>query len=427
MSSSFQRSHFCARETQARSRHDQSGGNVRRPSRLRNFRALSWRRAVGEFAMLLMVALVSAAPLHAQKTAPEPKRMRAGMESAITEMGHDARMKKMSQQEQRDLVEFVAGNMLFVGFHEMGHALVSELHLPVLGREEDAADSFATLAMLEEGTEFSVNILVQAARGWFLLDRRDRKLGEMLSFYDEHGLDQQRAYAIICLMVGSNGEDFRALADWVQMPQARQKSCRNDYGRAKYAWETALKTYLHPVDDAKSKIDVVYEPGSGNLDTYYRSFRAIKFLETLSEHTSDRYVLPRPIAIVIRGCGDSNAWWDADTLKVTLCYEMADDFVDLFKSYREKTGLQKKMQMNVLVGQNVKRIRLQHKMSTASLAAETGLPETWVARMEHGLENCTVDQLQKLAVALKVETASLFVQSSNNKVASVDAKAHARK
>jgi hypothetical protein len=333
----------------------------------------------------------------------------------------------MSQQEQRDLVEFVAGNMLFVGFHEMGHALISELHLPVLGREEDAADSFATLAMLEEGTEFSVNILVQAARGWFLLDRRDRKLGEMLSFYDEHGLDQQRAYAIVCLMVGSNDGDFRVLADWVQMPQARQKSCRNDYGRAKYAWETALKAYLHPVDQTKSRIDVVYEPGSGNLDAYYRSFRAIKFLETLSEHTSDRYVLPRPIAIVIRDCGDSNAWWDTDTLKVTLCYEMADDFVDLFKGYREKTGLQKKMQMNVLVGQNVKRIRLQHKMSTASLAAETGLPEAWVARMEHGLENCSVDQLQKLAVALKVETASLFVQSSNNKVASVDAKAHAHK
>jgi hypothetical protein len=377
--------------------------------------------------MLIMVALVSAAPLHAQKAASEPKRTRAGMENAITEMGGDARMKKMSQQEQQDLVEFVAGNMLFVGFHEMGHALVNELHVPVLGREEDAADSFATLAMLEEGTEFSINVLVQAARGWFLLDRRDRKLGEMLSFYDEHGLDQQRAYAVVCLMVGSNDEDFRVLADWVQMPPARQKTCRNDYNAAKYAWETVLKSYLRPVDQAKSKIDVVYEPGSGSLDTYYRSFRAIKFLETLSEHTSDRYVLPRPIAIVIRGCGDSNAWWDTNTLKVTLCYEMADDFVDLFKGYREKTSPQKKMQMNVLVGLNVKRIRLQHKMSTASLAAETGLPETWVTRMEHGLENCTVDQLQKLSVALKVETATLFAPSSSNKVASVDTRARTRK
>ena len=375
--------------------------------------------------MLLIVALVSALPLQAQK-APEPKGMRARMENAITEMGGDTRTKKMSQQEQQDLVEFVAGNMLFVGFHEMGHALVSQLRLPVLGREEDAADSFATLAMLEEGTEFSVNVLVQAARGWFLMDRRDRKLREMLSFYDEHGLDQQRAYAIVCLMVGSNAEDFKVLADWVQMPPARQKTCRNDYSAAKFAWETVLKTYLRPSGQAKSTIDVVYEPGSGNLDTYYRSFRAIRFLETLSDHTSDRFVLPRPIAITARNCGDSNAWWDAGTLKVTLCYEMADDFVDLFKGYREKTGPQKKMQMNALVAQNVKRIRLAHKMSMASLAAETGLPEFWVARMERGLENCTVDQLQKLSVALKVETAMLFAQPSN-KVASADTKARTPK
>jgi hypothetical protein len=210
------------------------------------------------------------------------------------------------------------------------------------------------------------------------------------------------------------------------MPQARQKSCRNDYDTAKYAWETVLKTYLRPVDQAKAKIDVVYERGSGNLDTYYRSFRAIKFLETLSEHTSDRYVLSRPIAVVFRDCGDSNAWWDRSTLKMTLCYEMANDFVDLFKGYREKTGPQKKMPTNVLVGQNVRRIRLQHNMSMASLAGETGLPETWVARMEHGLENSTVDQLQKLAVALNVETATLFAQSSN-KVVSVVTKARSRK
>jgi len=429
MLSSFERAYSGAGEVQARNLPLQLSANFYRPA-IR--RVLNWRRAVGDFAMLLvamllMAVLVSAAPLHAQTAAPESQRMRARMENAITEMGGDARMKKMSEQEQRDLVEFVAGNMLFVGFHEMGHALISELHLPVLGHEEDAADSFATLAMLQEGTEFSINILVQAARGWFLTDRRDRKLGEMLSFYDEHGLDQQRAYAIVCLMVGSNQEDFAELADWVQMPQARQKSCRNDYSNAKYAWDATLKAYLRPVQQAKSIIDVAYEPGSGSLDTYYRSFRAIRFLETLSSHISDRYALPRPIAIGMKSCGDSNAWWDSDTLKTTFCYEMADDFVGLFRGYREKTGSQKKMPMNALIGQNVRRIRLAHNMTMANLSAETGLSHAWVNRVEHGLENCTVDQLQKLAVALNVETASLFAQVSNNRPAPAEAKARARK
>jgi hypothetical protein len=379
------------------------------------------------FVMPLLVLLIGAVPLHAQNAPPEQQRVRARMENAIHEMGGDARMKKMSEQQQQDLVEFVAGNMLFVGFHEMGHALVGQLRLPVLGRGEDAADSFATLAMLQEGTEFSVNVLVQAARGWFLMDRREQKLGNMLSFYDEHGLDKQRAYAIVCLMVGSNDKLFKELADWVQMPEERQQTCHNDYDDAKYSWDVVLKPFLRSADQPKSNIDIVYEPGPGKLDAYARSFRSIGFLETLAEHTSRRYVLPRPIGMVMKGCGDSNAWWNTPTLKETLCYEMAEDFVELYQGYTEKrTVPQRKMQSNELIAQNVRRIRLQHNMSMASLAIDSGLPEAWVSRMERGMENCTVDQLEKLARALKVETATFFVQPSN-KQAAAETKPRSRK
>ena len=379
------------------------------------------------FVMPLLVLLIGAAPLHAQNAPPEQQRVRARMANAIHEMGGDARMKKMSEQQQQDLVEFVAGNMLFVGFHEMGHALVGQLRLPVLGRGEDAADSFATLAMLQEGTEFSVNVLVQAARGWFLMDRREQKLGNTLSFYDEHGLDKQRAYAIVCLMVGSNDKLFKELADWVQMPEERQQTCHNDYDDAKYSWDVVLKPFLRSADQPKSNIDIVYEPGPGKLDAYARSFRSIGFLETLAEHTSRRYVLPRPIGMVMKGCGDSNAWWNTPTLKETLCYEMAEDFVELHQGYTEKrTVPQRKMQSNELIAQNVKRIRLQHNMSMASLAIDSGLPEAWVSRMERGMENCTVDQLEKLAHALKVETATFFVQPSN-KQAAAETKPRSRK
>jgi hypothetical protein len=335
--------------------------------------------------------------------------------------GADARMKNLSEQQQRDLVEFVTGNMLFVGFHEMGHALASQLRLPVLGRGEDAADSFATLAMLNEGTEFSVNVLVQAARGWFLMDRREQKLGNMLSFYDAHGLDKQRAYAIVCLMVGSNDKLFKELADWVQMPEERQQTCHNDYDDAKYSWDVVLKPFLRSADQPKSNIDIVYEPGPGKLDAYARSFRSIGFLETLAEHASDRYVLPRPITLLMKSCGDSNAWWNTPTLKETLCYEMAADFVELYQGYRERPTQHKKMPSNELIEQNVRRIRLQHQMSVENLTTGAGLPEVWVGRMEHGLESSTVDQLEKLARALKVETAAFFAQPSNKR-ATLEAK-----
>jgi hypothetical protein len=95
---------------------------------------------------MLLLLLIGAMPANGQKASPEPQRARARMENAVREMGADKRMKKMSEEQQWDMVEFVTGNMLFVALHELGHALVGQLRLPVLGREEDAADYFATLA-----------------------------------------------------------------------------------------------------------------------------------------------------------------------------------------------------------------------------------------------------------------------------------------
>jgi hypothetical protein len=376
--------------------------------------------------ILLSALMLAAAPLHAQQAPPAPPHQHGNLDNAVREMGGDARMKKMSDDKQLDLVEFVAGNLLFVGFHELGHAVIGELRLPVLGREEDAADSFATLALLEEGTDFTVNVLVQAARGWFLMDRRDQKTGDTPDFYDAHGLDQQRAYSIVCLMVGSDEKQFKDLADWVQLPKDRQQTCKQDYEGAKYAWNEVLKPHLRALHQTKSKIDVVYDTVSGKLDTYYRSFRSIGFLETLADYASLRFVLPRPIGIVMKSCGDTNAWWDPPTLKETLCYEMADDFVELYRGYREKIP-QKKMQANQLLALNVKRIRLEHAMSMASVASALGLPKAWVSRVERGLENTRADQLDKLALALKVEPASFFEQPGSGASKTADAKPRARK
>ncbi len=315
---------------------------------------------------------------------------------------YDARVMKMSEPTQQDMVEFVVGNMLFVGFHELGHALAGQLHLPVLGRAEDAADSFATLALLDEGSEFSVNVLVQAARGLFLMDRRDRKHGDAPDFYDAHSLDQQRAYQIVCLMVGSDAKQFKELADGVRLPADRQRSCRDDYDNAKNAWHSVLKPHLRSANQPNSTIEIAYETGHGKLDNHARSFRSIGLLETFAEYVSSRYVLPRPITLVMKSCGGPNAWWDPPTLRETLCYELAEDFVDLYQGYTEETTSQRKMQANKLMSKNINRIRLAHNTSTESKAG-SGLPEARVTR----------DQLEKLALDLEGETAVFFTQTAN--------------
>jgi Putative metallopeptidase len=322
---------------------------------------------------LLIALLLGAAPAVSQTPPAQTPAARTKMDDGVRELSSDPGLKSMSQQQQRDLIEFVTGNMLFVGFHELGHAVIQELGLPVLGREEDAADSFATLALLKIGTDFSYNVLIQAARGWFLMDRRDRKEGDMLEFYDEHGLDKQRAYEIVCLMVGSNEDQFKELADWVQMPASRQDTCAGDYSNAQFSWKAELKPHLRAHDQPKSKIDVVYGPVAGKLDVYARSFHAIGFLETIAGYAADLVVWPHPISIVMQSCGDANAEWKIAVRQEILCYEMADDFVELYRGYTENRKGSGRMSANALLARNIKRLRIQHSMSQDHLAADSGL------------------------------------------------------
>jgi hypothetical protein len=53
-------------------------------------------------------------------------------------------------------VRFVVGNALWTLVHEMGHALIAELNVGILGREEDAADCIATIALLHGSTDFGI-------------------------------------------------------------------------------------------------------------------------------------------------------------------------------------------------------------------------------------------------------------------------------
>ena len=98
-------------------------------------------------------ALLTCAAASAQ---PASSRLpfQARLEELARTLQSDPRLKGLSEQQRIDRVEFVAGNTLFVLLHEMGHVLIAEMKLPVLGREEDAADTFAALAMLKVGTSF---------------------------------------------------------------------------------------------------------------------------------------------------------------------------------------------------------------------------------------------------------------------------------
>ena len=55
--------------------------------------------------------------------------------------------------------------MLFVVLHEMAHAAVNEMGLPVLGKAEDAAHAFAATRLIKIESGVSDRVLTDASQG----------------------------------------------------------------------------------------------------------------------------------------------------------------------------------------------------------------------------------------------------------------------
>jgi hypothetical protein len=289
--------------------------------------------ALATRAAALGTLFFGAAAVKAQQTEPAQTTLGQRIEAAAKAALNSPRLRGLTEQQRIDRVEFVAGNTLVLLSHELGHVLIAEMHLPLLGREEDAADTYAALRMLTFGTSFSQHELAQAAQGWFLNDRRDQEVGEKPLYYDEHNLSQQRAYQILCLMVGSDPDKFKGLADQVKMPEERQRSCKRDFAKTSEGWQTVLKPWFREPGDPETKIDVIYGDGKGMYDGVANMFRSIRFLETVAANSAARYKWPHPFTLKMESCGHPGTDYDDEARVITICYETPYDFAELYRVY----------------------------------------------------------------------------------------------
>jgi len=287
-------------------------------------------------AILLGIASANAqTPAAPAATPPSPgaAELEARMDAAVKHLMREPRLKNVPEKQVRDRFEFVAGNVIFATMHEVGHMLIAEMALYVLGREEDAADSFAVVAGLKLNDSLSDEILMQSARGWFMSDLRNKKQKIKNVFYDEHGLDEQRAYNIVCIMVGSNPEKYSKLADITRMPEERQGTCQGDYSNASWSWDKALAPYMRKDDQPRTPASVTYGD-SKKYENIERAMREMKILEAVAGFLSSRFVFSRgPVGLEAKECNTPGAFWDLKTRKIYVCYELAVDFIDMYRGY----------------------------------------------------------------------------------------------
>lgn len=240
-----------------------------------------------------------------------------------------AQAQDFTKQERAEQRRFAANNSLFVLYHEVGHLLFHQLELPILGREEDAADNVATWILLNKQSEEADQALKDAARGWVLSGIAYDSGGDESDYAAGHSLDKQRAYQIVCLMIGMDETAFRPVANEYRIDRDRQDSCRWDYDTV----DRSLDKLLSNRSTKKSlgtDVVVTYHHVGGRLKAAADAFRSSGIFDQVADEVREHFSLRETVQFNARRCGEANAFYDPDTVEVIFCYELMQDYMDLY-------------------------------------------------------------------------------------------------
>jgi hypothetical protein len=236
--------------------------------------------------------------------------------------------RNLTDGQREEALRWAANNSLFTLYHEVTHLLIDKLHLPVLGREEDAADAVASYQMLAAHDHDADVAIGDAAYGWLLYGQLyGSKLNDS-DFYNEHSLDKQRAYQIVCYMVGSNAETFRKIADDFHIDGSRQDTCKYDWQRLKASVEVLLAPYSEK-NHGKTKVRIVYDSARGSMRQAADAFKRSGVFEKVARAVERGYPLTDTVTFHAKSCGEPNAFYDSDAVEVIYCYELMDELVSI--------------------------------------------------------------------------------------------------
>jgi hypothetical protein len=136
----------------------------------------------------------------------------------------------------------IVGPTLEVFLHEVGHAVFDYLSVPVLGREEDAADQFAVYVLLQFA-EGDARRLIYGVAYSYNIDASQPSTKKH-PFADEHGLPAQRFYNVLCMAYGADSKLFADLVDKKFLPGERAEGCADEYDQVIRALNKLIGPYI---------------------------------------------------------------------------------------------------------------------------------------------------------------------------------------
>ncbi len=217
--------------------------------------------------------------------------------------------------------EFVRRNMISTFYHELAHALIDIMDLPVLGQEEDAADVFSVVMvdrLFEEADAVAINS--GAARGFEVDAIKMRSRGREWDWTDEHGPDMQRYYNIVCLTYGGAPERRADFAEEMRLPEDRAEICEAEFSMAKNSWGLIIKH----IADAKTGKPISFSESARST----LQIRAAQVIETEVKRVNEKFKLPRRLRVTVKRCARGSnfyAFYSSGREKITFCTNYIDE------------------------------------------------------------------------------------------------------
>lgn len=207
--------------------------------------------------------------------------------------------------------EFVADNLVAIFYHELGHALIDQLELPVLGREEDAADILSVL-LIDEVWEPEIAQEIVANNALAFAMRAEAGAEYDPGYWGVHGHDLQRYYTHVCLFYGADPDAREEFAIAAELPEERASGCPEERQLAEDSWWT----YLQPLADQA--------PGTAlKLKAAEDEFTASVIGDEVTA-LNERFDLPQDVTVDVTECGEANAYYVPAESRIIMCTEFSE-------------------------------------------------------------------------------------------------------
>jgi Putative metallopeptidase len=194
---------------------------------------------------------------------------------------------------------------LHVVAHEIGHAVLREFDLPILGPEEDIADDFATVYLHAVMPDLAEAIITARAK-------QNLADGEGAAMFSEYRGDMQRAGRIVCILYGLDPERYAAMATEFGMDDDDADTCSDMAPEVARSWRRIMTPYLMP--EWASVTEVRIEIADTPVGAFLRGTETMQTAEQLLARI-DWHSL---ITLQIEAC-DDGAEWSRNGRTITVC------------------------------------------------------------------------------------------------------------